>query len=175
MSGADNGGSEVPETEAAVEASDTPTTPSPEDSEGSSSSSSGSNAGGSAEGGDDKKGGSGSGGGGGKDDPVEAVEAPTDEATVSALYKQAATKFNIKQKDCIKFLIEKVGAPAVSHRGCLVSGTRPNQNLKRSTQSARPDGGAIVNAPLLKMNMHTPSTLPIRSNTSLMFFFACLL
>jgi hypothetical protein len=42
------------------------------------------------------------GGGGGEQ------AAPMTPAEITAAYKLASTKFNIKQKDCIKFLVEKV-------------------------------------------------------------------
>ena len=80
-----------------------------------------------ADGGGSDVGGSGGGGGGGEaaaeaveDSPVtpsgssenlSALTKPVSELTAeekAVLYKQAATKFNIKQKDCIKFLEAKV-------------------------------------------------------------------
>lgn len=50
------------------------------------------------------------GGQGGAEEPGSGGGAPVvlDKATLTTIYKQAYTKFNIKQKDCIKFLIEKV-------------------------------------------------------------------
>lgn len=51
-------------------------------------------------------GGNGSNGAGAAEEEEEPVVL--DAATLAAIYKQAYTKFNIKQKDCIKFLVEKV-------------------------------------------------------------------
>ena len=45
--------------------------------------------------------------------PAKPAAELTDEEK-KALYKQASTKFNIKQKDCIKFLVEKVKKTVVT-------------------------------------------------------------
>jgi hypothetical protein len=47
---------------------------------------------------------------GGSRDACDEAETPLDPTVIAGLYKQAATKFNIKQKDCIKFLVEKVSS-----------------------------------------------------------------
>jgi hypothetical protein len=45
---------------------------------------------------------------GGAEDRSSSALVELDPVTLAAVYKQAYTKFNIKQKDCIKFLVEKV-------------------------------------------------------------------
>jgi hypothetical protein len=96
-------------------------------------------------GGGDEKEGSGSGGGGGG--AAAAVEAPTDEATIAALYKQAATKFNIKQKDCIKFLIEKVGAGARLRRAGVLDRFKERPEATASAGTSQTKGDAPASAP----------------------------